>query len=320
VSCSTGVDWVCAPKKNSCEAEYTPTITGTTRPNGLMQVKPGSVGGTGTKPVGKQTQRGTRTTRATGATTDLGYRCVAPATSRPTIKTSPQAPTAPDLVVEAEPVVVTVTRKDFASLPVKPLDAHAGPEAGWLPVNMDVVLYAAGAEPQELKTELLDTPVTIRATPVAYTWNLGNGDTITTTEPGSPWPAKDIATTYLHEGWYDITLTATFEGQFSVDGGDWEDIDGTIEIASDPTELYVRSLESRLTSPYNNPSDQDGLDTIPDRTPDTEGPANPHPTHTTTHPVVRESAHALSALRPGHVRAGRDRLRLGRRPGLAARP
>jgi hypothetical protein len=281
-TCGTGTNWTCAPKKNTCEEVYTPTITGTTSANGIMKLNQTSVGGTGSKPQGKETQRGTRTKRATGATKDLGYRCAAPARPQAPVPSAPQAPgAAPDQPVEAEPVVITVTREDFASLPVAALPAHAGPAGGWLPVNMDVVLYAEDTQAQELETELLDTPVTIRATPVSYQWDLGNGDTITTDEPGSPWPAKDVTTTYLHEGWYDITLTVTFEGQFSVDGGDWEDIDGTIDVASDPTELYVRSLESRLTDPENTTIDTDQTDPIPDRSPDTEGPTNPHPTHTT---------------------------------------
>src|SRR5699024_6122953 len=36
----------------------------------------------------------------------------------------------------AEPVVITVTQWDFASMPVEPLEASAGPPDGWLPVNM----------------------------------------------------------------------------------------------------------------------------------------------------------------------------------------
>lgn len=36
----------------------------------------------------------------------------------------------------AEPVVITVSLRDFQAMPVEPLVASAGPEDGWLPVHM----------------------------------------------------------------------------------------------------------------------------------------------------------------------------------------
>ncbi|MGO1896651.1 MAG: hypothetical protein ACTH1O_12530, partial [Brachybacterium sp.] len=80
------------------------------------------------------------------------------------------------------------------------------------------------------------------------------------------------------EGWYDITLTTTFSGQFSVAGGEWQDIDGTIEVTSDPVPIYSKSLESRLVN-GDVPVDEDEDPWIPERTPDTEGPQDPATTH-----------------------------------------
>lgn len=181
------------------------------------------------------------------------------------------------LVDAAEPVVITVTREDFASMPVKPLVASAGPERGWLPVNMVNVLYAE-QQTQTLPMELLGTPVEVRAVPVLYEWDLGDGNTISTTNPGDPYPAETISGTYSGEGWYDVTLTTTFSGQFSVAGGPWQDIDGTIEVASDPIPLYSKSLESRLVN-GDIPVDEDEDPWIPERTAATEGPRDPEATH-----------------------------------------
>src|SRR5699024_11650663 len=83
---------------------------------------------------------------------------------------------------------------------------------------------------------------------------------------------------YTQEGWYDITLTTTFSGQFSVAGGEWQDIDGTIEVSSDPVPVYSKSLESRLVN-GDVPVDEDEDPWIPARTADTEGPSDPHATH-----------------------------------------
>lgn len=177
----------------------------------------------------------------------------------------------------AAPEVITVTREDFASMPVMPLVASAGPPEGWLPAHMVNVLYAE-SEPQTMDMTLLDTPVQVRATPVLYDWDLGDGNTISTTDPGEPYPSEAVSSTYRYEGWYDVTLTTTFSGQFSVAGGPWQDIDGTIEVASEPIPIYSKSLESRLVNP-DVPVDEDEDPWVPERTAEAEGRKDPDATH-----------------------------------------
>jgi hypothetical protein len=265
---SEGVNHVCAVDENSCEAgDVTPLRYSTF--GGDVTVDPRSY--QTVRQSEGQTQSGTRFDRKTGETSDLGARCSMPGETTPAVGGAPA-----DAPPEDEPKVVTVTQKDFAKLPVKAATAHAGPEQGWLPANMDLVLYA-DSEPQVLETELLDTPVRIRATPVEYRWDLGDGNVIVTDDPGEPWPSKDVSATYAYEGWYDVTLKTTYEGQFSVDGGEWQDIDGTVEIASDPQEVYSKSLESRLVNP-DRPHDEEKDPFIPERSSGTEGPKDPKAT------------------------------------------
>lgn len=204
-------------------------------------------------------QEGTRTDRVNQTSQDLGVRCYSALVGDP--------------AAGGGAVVITVTREDFAKLPVLAPDAHAGPADGWIPVNMDVVLHT-DAEDQTLDTSILGIPVQIRAIPVSYTWDLGDGNTITTREPGRPYPAKDVTSTYTYEGWYDVTLTTTYAGQFSVAGGPWQDIEGTIDVASEPVPLFSKSLESRLVD-GDVPVDEDADPWIPARSPDTEGPQDP---------------------------------------------
>ncbi|GAA1717383.1 PKD domain-containing protein [Brachybacterium phenoliresistens] len=204
-------------------------------------------------------QEGTRTDRVNQTSQDLGVRCYSALVGDP--------------AAGGAAVVITVTREDFAKLPVIAPEAHAGPVDGWVPVNMDVVLYT-DAEDQTLETSVLGIPVQIRAIPVSYTWDLGDGNTITTSESGRPYPAKDVTGTYRYEGWYDVTLTTTYAGQFSVAGGPWQDIEGTIDVASEPVALFSKSLESRLVD-GDVPVDEDADPWIPARSPDTEGPQDP---------------------------------------------
>ncbi|MGO1480445.1 MAG: hypothetical protein ACTHWF_04900 [Brachybacterium sp.] len=201
---------------------------------------------------------------AEGTETPQGFRCI---------------PASDVGAVTEEPVVITVTLSDFKSMPIKPLQANAGPADGWLPVNMTNVLHTDPAI-QELSTELLDTPVAIRAIPTSFHWDLGDGNTITTTNPGKPYPSETVSAAYTQEGWYDITLTTTFSGQFSVNGGEWQDIDGTIEIASDPVPIYSKSLESKLVN-SDIPLNEDEDPWLPERTADTEGPQDPAARHRT---------------------------------------
>lgn len=214
----------------------------------------------------------TQDTRS-GAETSNGYSCDVPSTPTP----RGGGAGAPADAEVPEPVVITMTQSDFAKLPVKPSVANAGPERGWLPAGMVNVLYAEH-EVQTLETELLDTPVAVRAIPTSYHWDLGDGNTITTSKSGKPYPSEEVSGTYSGEGFYDVTLTTTFAGQFSVDGGEWQDIDGTIEVESDPIELYSKSLESRLVNP-DVPVDEDEDPWVPERRPETEGPKDPEARH-----------------------------------------
>lgn len=271
-SCSTGAAGTnCNSSRNACQAGTDYNINS----NGDVLAAPSS----------RRTQDGSqdkvtleinRVDSADGSRELLGYDCRAPGTAAPAAGTGAgtNAPTAD----APAPIVITVSLSDFADMPIKPLAAHAGPADGWLPVNMPNVLYT-DTKAQELEVELLDTPVAIRATPISYDWDLGDGNTITTDNPGKPYPSEIVSSTYSTEGWYDITLTTTFTGQFAVDGGPWQDIAGSIDVASEPVPVYSKSLESRLVDGDVPVDDEDPW--IPERTADTEGAQDPHATHRT---------------------------------------
>src|SRR5690606_18484843 len=137
----------------------------------------------------------TRDTK-TGTDSSNGFRCRQPLDSAPRGNSgaAPAGESAP------EPVVIIVTQSDFAKLPVKPSVASAGPERGWLPAGMVNVLHAE-SEAQTLQTELLGTPVAVRAIPTSYHWDLGDGNTITTSKPGKPYPSEEVSAKYSGEGW-----------------------------------------------------------------------------------------------------------------------
>lgn len=274
-SCTTGAAGTnCNSSRNACQVGTDYNINS----NGDVLATPSSRSAQGGS-QDKVTLEINRVDSADGSRELLGYDCRAPGTATPPTGAGARTGTGALAADAPAPIVITVSLSDFADMPIKPLAAHAGPTDGWLPVNMPNVLYT-DTKAQELDVELLDTPVAIRATPTSYAWDLGDGNTISTDNPGKPYPSEVVSSTYSAEGWYDITLTTTFTGQFAVNGGPWQDIDGSIEVASEPVPIYSKSLESRLVD-GDVPVD-DGEDPwIPERTSDTEGAQDPHATHRT---------------------------------------
>ena len=263
VDCVSGV---CRAARGSCTAAPDYTVFG-----GEVLATPRS---SGPREAGSVTFESITQDTRSGAETSNGYSCAVPSARAP--QTAGASREAAD-EVSAEPVTIIVTQSDFAELPVKPSVASAGPDRGWLPTGMVNVLHAEH-EVQTLQTEVLGTPVAVRAIPTSYHWDLGDGNTITTSKPGKPYPSEEVSAKYSGEGWYDVTLTTTFAGQFSVDGGEWQDIDGTIEVASEPIALYSKSLESRLVN-GDVPVDEGEDPWVPERSPETEGPKDPNARH-----------------------------------------
>src|SRR5699024_1521280 len=149
-----------------------------------------------------------------------------------------------------EPVIITVTRSDFAELPLEGPGVHLQPDREWFLVNMDTFVYTDGA-PQVLETTVLDVPVAVRATPVEYSWDFGDGtEPLVTTEPGAPWPAEDIAHVYTSEATDVVaTLTTTWSGEFQVAGqGPWIPIAGTTTTESQSAPFRIDAVETHLTA------------------------------------------------------------------------
>ncbi len=150
-----------------------------------------------------------------------------------------------DFYVEPPP---DVTWEDVGETSIPPSDIFVMPE-GWGVVNKPVAVWAGNNSSRTETMELAGYTVEIRVTPAQYKWNFGDGNTTTTTSAGrKPRYAHDadISHSYTESGEYTINLTTSYVGQFRVDGGAWEDIPGTAEIASTPVPVeiyrYVRYL------------------------------------------------------------------------------
>lgn len=171
----------------------------------------------------------------------------------------------------AAPAVPVVTESDFRSLGIEPLVAHIGPPGGWIPVGIDMIAWAESKE-QTFDVAMLGQAVKVRATPVKYVWDFGDGTVLTTTFPGREYPARDVSMRYAYQGWYEVSLVTQFSGEYSVNGGPWQPIAGTVSVASEKRWIYSDLREARLVGDeipeeYRN---------VPERGPDTLGPVNPN--------------------------------------------
>ncbi len=177
---------------------------------------------------------------ASGPFTQTGRVCRVPF--------QPGEPGAPD-AVEAL-VLPVMTQADFQRLPLPAGRSGVEPASGEVLVAMPTNTYAV-AEPVTLQTDLLGFPVTVRATPVAYSWDYGDGTVIgPTSEAGAPWPDLRVTHVYERAGEYAITLTTHYEGEYSVLGGPFLPVPGQAQVTSDPEPVVA--FEGR-TAPVADP-------------------------------------------------------------------
>ena len=89
--------------------------------------------------------------------------------------------------------------------------------------------------------------VEVEATVARYEWSFGDGHELVTTFPGRPWPRPgSIRHAYQDGGWYEVRLTAVWEGVFRVNGGPPRPIPG-VEITRTSHRRYpVREIRTVL--------------------------------------------------------------------------
>ncbi|WP_456819450.1 hypothetical protein [Cellulomonas sp. URHB0016] len=156
--------------------------------------------------------------------------------------------------------VPVMTGEDFRRLPIAPSPLHFQPDQGWVLVNIETIVYTEDAE-QTFQTELFGVPVEVVATPSRFTWDFHDGSRpLTTTDPGRPWPAKDVFHVYESVMTAHLTLTTTWSGRFRVAGEEqWRDVEGTAQTSADSTPFEVVERRAHLvpTDCLTDPTQRD---------------------------------------------------------------
>jgi hypothetical protein len=137
----------------------------------------------------------------------------------------------------------------FQTLPLPDLPTQQQPPGNAL-AGLPVVFYTDGPTTQTFTVNIRGFTVDIVATASAFTWDTGDGTVLQTTDPGAPYPDHTISHDY-RSGTYTASLTTTWSGTFSIDGGATADVPGTTTTDGPPATFTVLQASPVLTNPFD---------------------------------------------------------------------
>ncbi len=133
----------------------------------------------------------------------------------------------------------------FHRLPLPPSQLTIQPPGGRTLVNFETNFFTRSDQTLNRTVRLLGQRVDLRIEAHSYTWHFDDGNAITTSKPGAPYPRLQITHNYLQTGKYGPALDTTWVADYRVNGGSWRPVPGSVTIAGTPTNL--RAIEARPT-------------------------------------------------------------------------
>lgn len=124
----------------------------------------------------------------------------------------------------------------WRAMDITPTSYTTQPANGWAIASMGVIPVAS-AEPQTQSVTVLGTPVILRATPTSFTWTTSEGAELNTSQASA---GGEPLTFDRREHRVELTLTTTWTGHYSLDGGStWTEAPGTATTTSDSTSIHI---------------------------------------------------------------------------------
>jgi len=110
-------------------------------------------------------------------------------------------------------------------------------------------LFATNTPAEQVFTEtLLGIPVTLDVQ-ASWTWDFGDGTTLTTTDPGGAYPVTTLSHTYLQSAHVTVALTTNWTGTYAMAGGPAATIPGgPIPRVSAPFALDIHEAHGVLVT------------------------------------------------------------------------
>lgn len=126
----------------------------------------------------------------------------------------------------------------FRNLPLPASTLVVQPPGGRTLVNFATNFYTESG-PFTRTVTLLGQRVELRIWPSRFGWRFGDGEQVSTTSAGTAYPDLEITHDYLRAGGVSPSVDTTYAAQFSVNGGAWRDVTGTVTISGSPVGLEV---------------------------------------------------------------------------------
>ena len=86
---------------------------------------------------------------------------------------------------------------------------------------------------------LLGQRIELRITPSRFTWHFDDGESATTTSPGTPYPDLEVTHDYLEATDVRPSVDTTYTAEFRVGGGSWQPVPGSVTIPGESVGLEV---------------------------------------------------------------------------------
>lgn len=117
-----------------------------------------------------------------------------------------------------------------------------------LPTYFRTVFPGEGFGPDEVRTvTILGNTVRIKPVLKSNTYVFGDGASEgPTSSLGGTWPDGDVQHTYRKRGTVTTRITTVYGGQFSVNGGEFQDLPGTATLTGPAQQLQVVEAKTRL--------------------------------------------------------------------------
>lgn len=166
-----------------------------------------------------------------------------------------QSCTVPALVAAAvaRPVLtLAAVRTAFRQVAFALPQVHVQPEGGVTLVNLptffEVRWPVQGVQPGEVASvDMLGRSVRVRPLVRSFVYRFGDGAGLgPTTDAGGVYPAGTVRHVYTRPVVAMVSVSATYGGQFSVDGGPWQQVGETITLTGPATGVQVLEARARL--------------------------------------------------------------------------
>jgi hypothetical protein len=151
-------------------------------------------------------------------------------------------PTGPD---PAPPPVITDEQvlAEFRTIPLPVPAAHMSPPfPACVHLNVPSYVYVDPVDTAPVTVTLLGTPVTVYPQVEDYTWDFGDGTSLTTTDPGAAYPNGTVSHVYRTPGRYEVTVTVRWGADWSSPTHTRSAVPGETTTTSDPGIAWVHEV------------------------------------------------------------------------------